>query len=97
MICLRLCNDFSESCLCFQRIEIEKVFVSEEEDRMDSCQSWLCFCLGNHLGSSAKAIRKASMRLTEEPFGGLQESGVMRSVPCVDDFDEIPHRGRERR
>ena len=42
--------------------------MKEDENRIDSWQSQLYFCLMSNFGSYVKALRKASTHLTEEPF-----------------------------
>ena len=67
MICLKLCNGFSKSYLSFQRIKMKRSLTRRLMIRIDSWQFWPCFCFMIHLGSSVKAIWKASTHLTEEP------------------------------
>ena len=74
MICLKLCNDFSNSCLYFERIKIKKVVLHRRvmiEWTVD-CLAHV-FCLMNHFESSVKAVRKASTHLTEEPIKNTEK------------------------
>ena len=42
--------------------------MTEDDNRIDSYQSYPCFCLMSNYGSYVKAIQKASTHLTEETF-----------------------------
>ena len=59
-----------QSVVCdFQSISMKRFSVSEDDNKVGKPrQSWLCFYLMNNFGSSAKAIRKVSTHLTDEPF-----------------------------
>lgn len=59
---------FFQNPICIPSILKWRGFVSEDGDRIAGWQSWLCFCLLNHFGSSVKAMWKASTHLTEEPI-----------------------------
>ena len=59
---------FFQNLICIPSILKWRGFLSEDGDRIAGWQSWLCFCLLNHFGSSVKAMWKASTHLTEEPI-----------------------------
>ena len=53
---------------CFQSLKTKSFLMSEDDNRIDRWQFYLCFCLVGNFSSSVKAIRKASAYLTEEPY-----------------------------
>ena len=86
MICLKLCNGFSKSYLSFQRIKMKRSLTRRLMIRIDSWQSWPCFCFINHFGSSVKAIWKASTHLTEEP---KKADEIVGSYPSIREIIRI--------
>ena len=51
----------------FEVLKWKQMVALEGNNRIDHWQSWQYFYLMNNLGFTVKAIRKASMHLTEEP------------------------------